>query len=56
MEAQQPDPQAGDLSWKLSSHPITLLWFLGLRIGRHTIYICDSSGPLRWRASADNHF
>ena len=29
-----PEPQAGDLSWRLSSHPVTLLCFLGFRIGR----------------------
>jgi len=28
MESTQP----GQLSWRLSSHPITLLWFLGFRI------------------------
>ena len=27
-----PEPQTGELSWKLSSHPITLLCFLGFRI------------------------
>jgi hypothetical protein len=26
-------PRQGDLSWKLSSHPITLVTFLGFRIG-----------------------
>jgi hypothetical protein len=31
MEQAQPLP--GTLSWRLSSHPITLLWFLGFRIG-----------------------
>lgn len=25
--------QAGDLNWRLSAHPITLLFFLGFRIG-----------------------
>lgn len=32
---QQPQPQSapGSLSWRLSSHPITLLCFLGFRIG-----------------------
>lgn len=33
-------PEPGGLSWRLSSHPITLLCFLGFRIGmllpRHT--------------------
>ena len=28
----QPVPQQGDLSWRLSSHPVTLLWFLGFRL------------------------
>lgn len=28
------DPQPGSLHWKLSSHPISLLFFLGFRIGR----------------------
>jgi hypothetical protein len=28
----QAPPQHGDLSWRLSSHPITLLTFLGFRI------------------------
>lgn len=37
MEAQQAQqqpapPAAGTLSWRLSSHPITLLTFLGFRI------------------------
>jgi hypothetical protein len=25
--------QQGDLNWRLSAHPITLLFFLGFRIG-----------------------
>ncbi|KAI4090982.1 MAG: hypothetical protein LQ344_004363 [Seirophora lacunosa] len=29
---QSQQPRAGDLSWRLSSHPITLLFFLGFRI------------------------
>lgn len=29
------EPAAGSLSWRLSSHPMTLLCFLGFRIGRH---------------------
>lgn len=28
------NPQQGSLSWRLSSHPITLLCFLGFRIGK----------------------
>lgn len=30
---QQQEPRPGDLSWRLSSHPITLLFFLSFRIG-----------------------
>lgn len=31
--ADQPrEPRPGDLSWRLSSHPITLLFFLGFRV------------------------
>lgn len=26
------NPEPGSLSWRLSSHPITLLFFLGFRI------------------------
>ncbi len=32
MDDQAPGPRQGDLSWRLSSHPITLLFFLGFRI------------------------
>ncbi|KAL1305673.1 hypothetical protein AAFC00_007266 [Neodothiora populina] len=35
MESQQP----GQLSWKLSSHPITLLCFLGFRISSLLVYL-----------------
>ncbi|KAI9171349.1 Golgi apparatus membrane protein TVP23 [Paramyrothecium foliicola] len=35
MEAAQP---AGSLSWRLSSHPITLLTFLGFRISSVLVY------------------
>jgi hypothetical protein len=35
-----PEAQQGDLSWRLSSHPITLLCFLGFRI-------CKSSPQLQ---------
>ncbi|CAM1507008.1 Fc.00g066490.m01.CDS01 [Cosmosporella sp. VM-42] len=38
MDATQPTPGAGDLSWRLSSHPITLLTFLGFRISSVLIY------------------
>lgn len=27
-------PSQGDLNWRLSAHPITLLFFLGFRIGK----------------------
>ena len=30
-EAQAAEPQAGSLSWRLSSHPMTLLCFLAFR-------------------------
>ena len=35
MDATQTQPQEapGSLSWRLSSHPITLLTFLAFRIG-----------------------
>ncbi|KAG5977991.1 Golgi apparatus membrane protein tvp23 [Claviceps digitariae] len=36
MEAQQPTP--GTLSWRLSSHPITLLTFLAFRISSVVVY------------------
>lgn len=32
MEAAQQQPLPGSLSWRLSSHPITLLTFLAFRI------------------------
>jgi len=35
MESTQP----GQLRWRLSSHPITLLWFLGFRISNCLVYI-----------------
>ncbi|KAL3476417.1 hypothetical protein BJX99DRAFT_143507 [Aspergillus californicus] len=34
-----PQPQQGDLNWRLSSHPITLLIFLGFRIGALLMYL-----------------
>lgn len=37
MEQSQPVP--GELSWRLSSHPITLLWFLGFRISNCLVYL-----------------
>ncbi|KAH8702042.1 hypothetical protein BGW36DRAFT_372091 [Talaromyces proteolyticus] len=32
-------PQQGDLNWRLSAHPITLLFFLGFRIGSLLMYL-----------------
>ncbi|KAL8972536.1 MAG: hypothetical protein Q9197_002727 [Variospora fuerteventurae] len=39
---EQSQPRAGDLSWRLSSHPITLLFFLGFRISSLFIYLFGS--------------
>ncbi|BCS27262.1 DUF846 domain-containing protein [Aspergillus puulaauensis] len=41
MEQQplQPQPQQGDLNWRLSGHPITLLIFLGFRLGALLMYL-----------------
>lgn len=36
MEQQQQEPRPGDLSWRLSSHPITLLCFLTFRLCMYT--------------------
>ncbi|MCJ1468971.1 Golgi apparatus membrane protein tvp23 [Pseudocyphellaria aurata] len=36
-QSQQPRP--GDLSWRLSSHPITLLCFLSFRLGNVLIFV-----------------
>jgi len=36
METAQQSPAPGSLSWKLSSHPITLLTFLFFRICTQT--------------------
>ncbi|KAL8370254.1 hypothetical protein RB595_000576 [Gaeumannomyces hyphopodioides] len=38
MEAQQ-QPAPGSLSWKLSSHPITLLTFLAFRVASLLVYL-----------------
>ncbi|KAF4345597.1 golgi apparatus membrane TVP23 [Fusarium beomiforme] len=38
MDATQPQPAPGTLSWRLSAHPITLLTFLGFRISSVLIY------------------
>ncbi|RDL36645.1 Golgi apparatus membrane protein TVP23 [Venustampulla echinocandica] len=35
---EQPRPE-GSLSWRLSSHPITLLWFLAFRISSLLVYL-----------------
>ncbi|EFW99526.1 clathrin-coated vesicle protein [Grosmannia clavigera kw1407] len=37
MDAQQVPP--GSLSWRLSTHPITLLTYLGIRIGSLLVYL-----------------
>ncbi|KAI1119644.1 Golgi apparatus membrane protein TVP23 [Nemania sp. NC0429] len=39
MEQPQPQPPAGSLSWRLSSHPITLLTFLAFRISSLLVYL-----------------
>jgi len=36
---EQPQAQSGALSWRLSSHPITLLWFLGFRVSSLVVYL-----------------
>ncbi|MCJ1316706.1 Golgi apparatus membrane protein tvp23, partial [Xylographa vitiligo] len=36
---QQQQPRQGDLSWRLSSHPVTLLCFLGFRISSLLVYL-----------------
>ncbi|KAK2808125.1 Golgi apparatus membrane protein tvp23 [Emmonsiellopsis sp. PD_5] len=33
------DQHAGDLNWRLSAHPVTLLFFLGFRIGSLLMYL-----------------
>ncbi|KAF7586085.1 Golgi apparatus membrane protein tvp23 [Aspergillus hancockii] len=38
-EPLQPQPQQGELNWRLSSHPITLLCFLGFRISALLMYL-----------------
>ncbi|KAL2799482.1 hypothetical protein BJX66DRAFT_241244 [Aspergillus keveii] len=35
----QAQPQQGDLNWRLSAHPVTLLVFLGIRIGALLMYL-----------------
>ncbi|OJJ97902.1 hypothetical protein ASPACDRAFT_80028 [Aspergillus aculeatus ATCC 16872] len=39
MEQQPLQPQQGDLNWRLSAHPITLLFFLGFRISALLMYL-----------------
>ncbi|KAI4119125.1 MAG: hypothetical protein LQ338_007327 [Usnochroma carphineum] len=39
---ERSQSRAGDLSWRLSSHPITLLFFLGFRISSLFIYLFGS--------------
>ncbi|CBX95466.1 Golgi apparatus membrane protein tvp23 [Plenodomus lingam] len=39
METAQQAPQPGSLSWRLSSHPITLLTFLFFRISSLLVYL-----------------
>ncbi|KAF2013200.1 golgi apparatus membrane protein-like protein tvp23 [Aaosphaeria arxii CBS 175.79] len=39
METAQQTPGPGSLSWRLSSHPITLLTFLGFRISSLLVYL-----------------
>ncbi|KAK4128361.1 DUF846-domain-containing protein [Parathielavia appendiculata] len=36
---EQPQPAPGSLSWRLSSHPITLLIFLGFRVSSLLVYL-----------------
>ncbi|KAH6854428.1 hypothetical protein B0I37DRAFT_30287 [Chaetomium sp. MPI-CAGE-AT-0009] len=36
---EQPQPTPGSLTWRLSSHPITLLTFLGFRISSLLVYL-----------------
>ncbi|KAL4865722.1 hypothetical protein BDV12DRAFT_174231 [Aspergillus spectabilis] len=38
-EPLQPQPQQGDLNWRLSAHPITLLIFIGFRLGALLMYL-----------------
>ncbi|GKZ22195.1 Golgi apparatus membrane protein tvp23 [Aspergillus brasiliensis] len=39
MEQQPLQPQQGELNWRLSAHPITLLFFLGFRISALLMYL-----------------
>ncbi|KAL9077775.1 MAG: hypothetical protein Q9161_000147 [Pseudevernia consocians] len=39
MENRAEQPKQGDLHWRLSSHPITLLFFLAFRISSLLIYL-----------------
>lgn len=35
----QVQPQQGDLNWRLSAHPITLICFLAFRVGALLMYL-----------------
>lgn len=38
-------PHQGELNWRLSAHPLTLMFFLGFRIGNNILYIEPTFGP-----------
>ena len=40
-----PPTEEGALSWRLSSHPVTLLTYLGFRIGENKFRPCTSASP-----------
>ena len=46
MDQQTPE---GTLSWRLSSHPITLLWFLGFRVCKDWASCPFWNAPGDWR-------
>ncbi|MCJ1291367.1 Golgi apparatus membrane protein tvp23 [Xylographa carneopallida] len=55
-QQQQPQqPRQGDLSWRLSSHPVTLLCFLGFRICTACAPVSLSIAPQERFAKADHH-
>ncbi|GAB1216819.1 golgi apparatus membrane protein tvp23 [Aspergillus terreus] len=39
MEQEPLQPRQGDLNWRLSAHPITLLCFLGIRLSALLMYL-----------------
>lgn len=43
-------PQQGELNWRLSAHPVTLLVFLGFRIGKCALVVSPSARY--WRLTA----